>query len=329
MPSPLIYPKFQAINPTIVGAAAAGFKLKTFAAGTATPLATYTDATLAVANPTTILMDAFGEANVWLGQLAYKFVFTDAADVVIWTVDNVTQASLGQLQSEWVALPTPTFINATNLSISGVTDLTASPYFIARGTRIKTVNSGGTIYSTVDTVAGNQLGVRNDSGVLDAGLSSAAYGIIAGQNTSIAAKTYIGYIGGANVALVNGVATGINSGGTLVIDKIGESTVTAQVTVKFAGIYRIFGHILFNEQAGTNNIANFPQTVQVRKNGVAAFTTTINWAVANLTASTQAIPFHGTVALVVNDFIDVAVVAAFAAVAPTAGLAAFTLERIN
>ena len=236
MPSPLIYPKFQAINPTLIGSAAAGFKLKTFAAGTSTPLATYTDATLSVANPTVIIMDAAGQANVWLGQLAYKFVFTDPADVVQWTVDNVTQASLGTTPSEWIQLPTPTFIDPTHFSVGGgVTDLTATPYFLAVGTRIKTVNTGGTRYGTAITVAGNQIEVRNDSGALDAGLSAAYYGIVSGPNNSVRQWTRIGYISGANVNMVNATPVVLASGGSLVLDALGECSAFGQPTIKQAG----------------------------------------------------------------------------------------------
>jgi hypothetical protein len=330
MASPLIYPKFQGIAPSTTGAAAAGFKLKTFAAGTATPLATYTDATLAVANPTTVVMDANGEANVWLGQLAYKFVFTDPSDVVQWTADNVSQASLGQTQNEWIPLPAPTFISNTVFSVGGgVTDLTITPYFFTIGTRVKTVNTGGTVYSTVTGVTGNQVTVKNDSGVIDAGISSASYGILVnGPNPSAAYRTLVGLQSGSNVNLVNAVATSLNVGGTLAVDHLNESTAAGQVTIKSAGVYRIFGHVLFNEGGATTGIQNVAQLVAVRKNSSAVISTTINWPIAASIASSQAIPFHGYLSLIPGDFIDVAVTAGFTGTAPTASLAAFTIERV-
>ena len=64
--------------------------LETFAAGTSTPLATYTDFSAAIANPTTITLNTRGEAAVWLGPAAYKFTLRDAAGVLIWTADNIT-----------------------------------------------------------------------------------------------------------------------------------------------------------------------------------------------------------------------------------------------
>lgn len=66
-----------------------GGKLYTYAAGTTTPLATYTSSSGAVSNANPIILDSRGEANVWLAFSAYKFKLTTAADVEIWTVDNI------------------------------------------------------------------------------------------------------------------------------------------------------------------------------------------------------------------------------------------------
>ena len=74
----------------ITGAPLVSGTLETFAAGTSTPLATYTEFNAAIANPTTITLNARGEAAVWLGPAAYKFTLRDAAGVLIWTADNIT-----------------------------------------------------------------------------------------------------------------------------------------------------------------------------------------------------------------------------------------------
>lgn len=71
-----------------------GGKLYSYIAGTSTPQATYTDQGGLTANTNPVILDANGEANVWLTIGAtYKFVLTDSADVSQWTVDNVTSAS--------------------------------------------------------------------------------------------------------------------------------------------------------------------------------------------------------------------------------------------
>lgn len=68
----------------------AGGKLYSYEAGTSTPQATYTDQSEGTSNPNPVILDANGEANVWIGSDPYKFVLTDANDVTIFTVDNVT-----------------------------------------------------------------------------------------------------------------------------------------------------------------------------------------------------------------------------------------------
>lgn len=66
-----------------------GGKVYTYAAGTTTPQTTYTDSTATTPNENPIILDARGEANIWLGAASYKFRLTDENDVDIWTVDNV------------------------------------------------------------------------------------------------------------------------------------------------------------------------------------------------------------------------------------------------
>jgi hypothetical protein len=69
-----------------------GGKLYTYAAGTTTPLATYTDSTGATPNTNPVILDSRGEANVWLAAQSYKFVLKTSTDSTIWTVDNVSNA---------------------------------------------------------------------------------------------------------------------------------------------------------------------------------------------------------------------------------------------
>lgn len=80
-------PKTQFID--AAGEPLVGGKLYSYAAGTTTPQPTYTDSTGATANSNPVILDARGEANVWLGESTYKFKLTDANDVEIWTVDYV------------------------------------------------------------------------------------------------------------------------------------------------------------------------------------------------------------------------------------------------
>jgi hypothetical protein len=70
----------------------AGGKLQTFQAGSTTPLATFTDASGLIANTNPIILGTSGRppSTIWLSDgFFYKFVLSDANDVVIQTYDNL------------------------------------------------------------------------------------------------------------------------------------------------------------------------------------------------------------------------------------------------
>lgn len=66
-----------------------GGKLFTYAAGTTTPLATFTDYGGGTANTNPVILNSRGEAAVWCGANRYFMVLKDADDVELWTADNV------------------------------------------------------------------------------------------------------------------------------------------------------------------------------------------------------------------------------------------------
>jgi hypothetical protein len=70
-----------------------GGKLYTYAAGTTTPQATYTDYTGGTANTNPVIFNSRGEAAVWCGNSRYYMVLKDANDNLIWTADNVNGAN--------------------------------------------------------------------------------------------------------------------------------------------------------------------------------------------------------------------------------------------
>ena len=84
-------PKLQFFDAN--GVPLAGGKLYSYAAGTTTPLATYTSAAETTFNTNPIILNSRGEVEVWLGSPLYKFKLTTAANVEIWTVDNITSLS--------------------------------------------------------------------------------------------------------------------------------------------------------------------------------------------------------------------------------------------
>ncbi len=72
------------------GGPLSGGKLWTYAAGTTTPLATYSDAAGTTPNTNPVVLNARGEATIFWSAAPYKVVLTDASDVTIWTQDNIS-----------------------------------------------------------------------------------------------------------------------------------------------------------------------------------------------------------------------------------------------
>jgi hypothetical protein len=79
---------------TNTGAVLTGGKLYTYAAGTTTPLPSYTTSVGNVARTNPIVLDAAGRVpdggEIWITSASYKFVLKDSTDVLIATYDNVS-----------------------------------------------------------------------------------------------------------------------------------------------------------------------------------------------------------------------------------------------
>lgn len=80
--------KFQAFD--AAGNPLAGGKVYTYAAGTLTPLASYTTQAGDVANANPVVLDSAGRASVWLGASSYRAVLKDSAGSTIWDTDNIS-----------------------------------------------------------------------------------------------------------------------------------------------------------------------------------------------------------------------------------------------
>lgn len=179
------------------GTPAVGNQIFFYVAGSVgTKQNTYTDSTGGSANANPIVLNSLGQptTQIWFtaGQ-SYKVVYAPSTDTdpptsPIWTVDNLLGINdTTSAQTEWIAGPAPTFISATTFSLVG--DQTAT-FTLAR--RIKTTNTSGTIYSTIiNSVFGaaTTVTVKNDSGVLDSGLSAVSYGLISASHPSLPAST--------------------------------------------------------------------------------------------------------------------------------------------
>lgn len=101
-------PKAQFFD--VNGSPLVGGKVYTYAAGTTTPLATYTDASATTPNTNPVILDSRGECNLWFAPAtSYKVILESSTNVLQWSVDNI--ATYGTVASQ----------NANNVAITGGT----------------------------------------------------------------------------------------------------------------------------------------------------------------------------------------------------------------
>jgi hypothetical protein len=121
------------------GAPLVGGKIYTYLAGTSTPATTYTDYSAGTANTNPIILDSYGQANIWLlSTVSYKFVVKTATDVLLYTVDNIATP----LDISALAAPPP--IGSTTPNTGAFTTLTASGAFTLTGLGAMKLNAGTT-----------------------------------------------------------------------------------------------------------------------------------------------------------------------------------------
>ena len=100
-----------------------GGKLYSYVAGTTTPQATYTDESGSTTNTNPVILDSRGEASVWFGAGTYKLVLKTAADVDVWTVDNIgsdiSVADLATGIQTWLGTPTSANLRAAMVDETG------------------------------------------------------------------------------------------------------------------------------------------------------------------------------------------------------------------
>jgi hypothetical protein len=75
------------------GTVLSGGKIYTYAAGTTTPLTSYTTSAGTIARTNPIILDSSGRVpgggEIWITSAAYKFVLNDSTDALIATYDNI------------------------------------------------------------------------------------------------------------------------------------------------------------------------------------------------------------------------------------------------
>jgi hypothetical protein len=109
-------PKMQFF--TAAGVPLVGGKLFTYASGTSTPLATYTDSTANFTNANPVILDSRGEANVWFGPSQYSLTLKDSSDNLIWTANGINSAQSAQ-NPVTVATATQTVFTVPEYGLGG------------------------------------------------------------------------------------------------------------------------------------------------------------------------------------------------------------------
>jgi hypothetical protein len=98
----------------------AGGKVYTYEAGTTTPLVTYNSATESVPTQNTnpVILDANGNANIWLKNQSYKIVVKDSDDNTLITRDNVTHIGTGEIITALIADDAVTTVKILNEAVT-------------------------------------------------------------------------------------------------------------------------------------------------------------------------------------------------------------------
>jgi hypothetical protein len=185
-----------------------GGKLYTYAAGTTTPLASYTTYAGTVANTNPVILDSRGEANVWLSlSTPYKLALYDANDALIWTVDNIYSANNGVFDgpisgttatfSGGISAASGTFSGpVSGTTISGTTGTFTGPVTGATGTfsgNVQMASANGSC------LAGLRNRVINGNFYNDQRNSGAAQTITAAAALAYTVDRFYAYCTGANV----------------------------------------------------------------------------------------------------------------------------------
>jgi len=175
-----------------------GGQLFFYIAGSSTKQTVFKDNAGGTAWSNPIVLDSGGnlpsQSEIWFTSgVSYKCIFAPSTDTDPPASPYATWDNLSGINdtgaattSEWVSGPSPTYVSGTQFVLAG--DQTNT---FTIGRRLKTTNTGGTIYSRILTTsfgsASTTINVTSDSGSLDSGLSAVSYGILNPVNPSIPA----------------------------------------------------------------------------------------------------------------------------------------------
>ena len=159
-----------------------GGLIYTYAAGTTTPEATYTDNTGAVANTNPIVLDAAGRpaSEVWLTVgVNYKFIIKTSTGTTLGTYDNIAGVPASSITSLRINGSTSGYVDLTTVPVAGAQTIT---FPAASGTVLldpNTAFTGTTTFQTISATGDISGRTINASGSVTVG--SYLYGSSTGQ----------------------------------------------------------------------------------------------------------------------------------------------------
>ena len=241
-------PKAQFLDAS--GAPLVGGRVYTYAAGTTTPLATYTTGAGTVANTNPVILDSRGEANIWYTTgTSYKVVLADSADALIWSVDNIATVGSMALQNANAVAITGGTIGA-GVTFNGNTTGTASNV-----TGVVAVVNGGT-GSTTAANARTALGAAASGANTD--ITSLRQSVAIVASGTVGAES-IGYRGAPQNAQTAAYQLALTDNGKHISITTGGITIPANSAAAFPIGATV---VIYNNSGSSQNIAITTDTLR-------------------------------------------------------------------
>jgi len=221
----------------------AGGSLAFYASGTSTPLATYSDSALTIANTNPVVLDSAGRAgNIFLQNLAYKVVLSDVNGNVIWTDDPVYTSDYSTRAKLLTGSGNP---NGVVAGTAGSTGIGADTYWDSTNNILYVCTTTGStstaVWTAVNATAASVI-TPTPQGYLT---PVSAQPIITNDAIAVGAIYYTPYLGSL-VSVYNGTS--------FVTSAFSELTLTLSASHAASTIYDVF---VFNN-SGTLTLATGP-----------------------------------------------------------------------